>query len=271
MFGWIPVVLLLFAVLPPRRAVIVAFLAAWLFLPMASYDVKYLPPYTKMTATTVGVMLAIVLFDLKRLSTLRLRWVDLPMVVWCLSPFVTSIVNGLGAYDGMSQILRQVVTWGLPYLIGRAYFGSRQGLRELAIAIFIGGLIYVPFCLWELRMSPRLHMIIYGFRQHLFSQAWRGGGWRPMVFMQHGLAVGMFMAAAAVAGVWLWRARVLRSLWGVPMVWLVVPLVATAVLCKTMAATLLMVAGIGLVLVIPLVRSRLLVALLVAFPLFCFY
>ena len=34
MFGWIPVVLVLFAILPARRAVIFSFLFAWLFLPM---------------------------------------------------------------------------------------------------------------------------------------------------------------------------------------------------------------------------------------------
>ena len=51
LFGWIPFVLALFALLPPRRAVVTAFLAAWLFLPMAGYGVKGLPDYTKMSAT----------------------------------------------------------------------------------------------------------------------------------------------------------------------------------------------------------------------------
>ena len=35
LYGWIPVVIYLFLVMPPRRAVISAFLIAWLFLPMA--------------------------------------------------------------------------------------------------------------------------------------------------------------------------------------------------------------------------------------------
>ena len=34
LFGWIPVAIALFLLLPPRRAVIVAFLLAWLFLPL---------------------------------------------------------------------------------------------------------------------------------------------------------------------------------------------------------------------------------------------
>ena len=58
----------------------------------------------------------------------------------------------------------------------------------------LGGLIYVPLCLFEVRMSPQLHNMVYGFAQHSFGQTVRGGGWRPMVFMQHGLAVGLFMS-----------------------------------------------------------------------------
>jgi len=268
MFGWIPVVFIIFAVLPPRRAVITSFLAAWLFLPMAAYDLPYLPPYTKLTATSMGVMFAILVFDHKRLSAFRLQWVDLPMVVWCVCPFVTSLLNDLGVYDGVSQVVRQVTTWGVPYFIGRLYFSDRQGLQELAIGLFIGGLIYVPFCLWEVRMSPRLHRIIYDFRQHAFSQTWRGNGYRPMVFMQHGLAVGMFMASAAVVGVWLWKARTVRQIWGVPMSVLVLSVVITMLLCKSMLATALMVTGIGLALAAPIVRSRLPVLILLLFPLF---
>ena len=56
LFGWIPFVLFLFMVLPPRRAVITAFLLAWLFLPMAGYSIHGLPDYTKMSATAAGVV-----------------------------------------------------------------------------------------------------------------------------------------------------------------------------------------------------------------------
>jgi hypothetical protein len=63
MFGWIPVVLLLFMLLPARRAVIAAFLIAWLFLPMMGYKVKSLPDYTKMTATVFGVLMAASIFS----------------------------------------------------------------------------------------------------------------------------------------------------------------------------------------------------------------
>ena len=39
LLGWIPVVLAVFCILPPRRAVIAAFLGAWLFLTMAGIKI----------------------------------------------------------------------------------------------------------------------------------------------------------------------------------------------------------------------------------------
>src|SRR5688572_19293095 len=135
LFGWIPFVILLFVVLPPRRAVIASFLLAWLFLPMAGYGVPGLPDYTKMSATTFGVLIGAALFDTDRLLSWRPKWVDLPMMLYCTSPVMSSYLNGLGLYDGVSQVVNQWIIWGLPYLIGRIYFTDLEGLRELAVGI----------------------------------------------------------------------------------------------------------------------------------------
>ena len=95
--------------------------------------------------------------------------------------------------------------------MGRAYFGDFKGLRELATVLFIGGLIYIPLCLYEIRMSPQLHNTIYGFYQHDFVQTMRAGGWRPTVFLQHGLAVGLFMSVTSLIGAWLWYSMPSRT------------------------------------------------------------
>src|SRR5688572_29315419 len=115
LFGWIPFVVALFVVLPPRRAVITAFLAAWLFLPMAGYKVPSLPDYTKMSATTLGVLMGAALFDADRLLSFRFRWIDIPMVVFCTTPAISSYLNNLGVYDGASEVVRHTIIWGLPY------------------------------------------------------------------------------------------------------------------------------------------------------------
>src|SRR5689334_9280513 len=143
LFGWIPFVLFLFTIYSPRRAVIWAFLLAWLFLPMAGFSVPGLPDYTKMSATTAGVLIGALLFDTDRILGFRPRWIDIPMAVWCLSPFVSSYLNDLGAYDGVAEVVHGTIIWGLPYVIGRVYFADLEGIRELAIGMFVGGLLYV--------------------------------------------------------------------------------------------------------------------------------
>jgi hypothetical protein len=105
-------------------------------------------------------------------------------------------------------------------------------------------LVYVPLCLWEIRMSPQLHADVYGFRQHDWTQTQRLGGYRPMVFLQHGLMVGLWMGAAALVGVALWMNGRVRRLWGMPLALLVPALLATTVPCKSFGATALVLIGV---------------------------
>src|SRR5436189_6460176 len=117
MFGWIPTVLALFWLLPPRRAVVAAFLIAWLFLPMAGYKLGGLPDYTKMSATCFGVLMGAALFDTDRLLMFRPKFWDLPMVLFCISPYFSSLANDLGWYDGVCAAVKQFISFGLPYVI----------------------------------------------------------------------------------------------------------------------------------------------------------
>src|SRR5688572_11936637 len=115
LLAWIPAVLVMFMVLPPRRAVITALVAAWLFLPMAAYALPGLPDYTKMSATCVGVLIGAVLFDPQRFEQFRPNWLDLPMLTLCASPVLSSLSNGLGWHEAMSASLSQATTWGIAY------------------------------------------------------------------------------------------------------------------------------------------------------------
>ena len=245
LYAWIPVVLCLFAVLQPRHAVIVAYLGGWMFLPVFGVDLKGLPPYSKVSATAYGALFGALLFDTDRLTSFRPRWFDLPIVLWCIAPVFASLSNGLGLYDGLSACLSEVVMWGIAYFLGRVYFNDWDGLRELAVGVFVGGLIYVPLCLLEMKMSPQLHHWIYGYHQHSFGQQKRWGGYRPMVFMQHGIACAMWMATASIVGVWLWVTGTMKRLFHVPIYLLVPPLVLTALMCKSAGALILLLIGLG--------------------------
>ncbi|MBC7835857.1 MAG: O-antigen ligase domain-containing protein [Phycisphaerales bacterium] len=267
MFGWIPAVLVMFTVLPARRAVLAAFVGAWLFLPMAGYSLPGLPDYTKVSATSIAAVLGAAIFDGGRLAAFRLRLIDLPMVTWCVVPVATSLSNGLGLHDGVSSAVGQVCTWGIPYFLGRLYLSDWEAMREAALAIVIGALCYLPLCLIEVRLSPQLHRWVYGYHVHQFVQSKRLGGFRPTVFMQHGLAVGMWMCMGAMLAMWGWRTKLWLEVMRVPASWVAASLVMIAVLVKSVGALALLVGAIGGLIVSRTMKTRAVLAALLLVPL----
>lgn len=258
MWGWIPVVLVMFLVMPPRRAVVVSLISSWLFLPQLFYSVPLLPDYTKVTATSYGIILGALLLDPQsRVLRFKPMWIDLPMLVWVISPFFSSLSNELGTYDGASRVVDTLITDGLPYLIGRLYFRTPDDCKDFALGILIGGLAYVPLCLFEIRMSPQLHQMVYGFKPFSdWAMTQRWGGWRPTVFLQHGLAVGVWMTTAAAIAFWMWRTKAIKDIWGIPM-WVAAPIIiVTAVLCKTSGALMIFAAILAAMMLVRYADSK---------------
>jgi hypothetical protein len=89
--------------------------------------------------------------------------------------------------------------------------------------------------LFEKRFSPNLHRWVFGFHAHPdFTQTMRWGGWRPTIFLEHGLAVGLFALVAAVLAAA--EARCTRVRWALPStVWLGY-LALVLVLCRSTGA-----------------------------------
>ena len=273
MYAWIPIVIGLFAVLRPRRAVIVAFLGGYLFLPLAAIPISGLPDYTKVSATNAGLLLGVALFDMGRLLSFRPRLIDLPMLCWCLWPFVSGMANGLEAYHSFSAAFVHGVTWGIPYFIGRLYFGEPGAARQWALAFFIAGLVYVPLCVFEARMSPLLHPWVYGFAAGP-TKVRNPGLFGPLAstpagFVGNYLRLTLLMGSAAIVGTWLWATGALKRLFGLPMIWLVAAVWAATFLCKALGANALCMAGmLALVLARGLRTSLPLVCLAIAPPLY---
>jgi hypothetical protein len=269
MFGWIPAVFYFFNRFSPQKAVVVSFIVAWLFLPQASFVLPGIPDYHKMSATCYGIVFATLANDFQRISQFRFRWIDIPIAVWCGVPFVTSMTNGLGAYDGLTAVLDQSVTWGVPYFLGRLYLGNLAGMKQLAIGILWGGLAYAPLCLLETRISPQLHRLVYGYHAFAdFSQSMRMGGFRPTVFMAHGLMVAGWMMAATLVAVWLWQAKVLNRVRNIQMKWVVIGLVITFIMLKSTGAYALLLVGVGAMFLAKRFRTGLLMFFMVGLIVF---
>jgi hypothetical protein len=258
LLSWILISVVFFARLPRQHAVIAVFVLGTLFLPVIHVEPSIdgmpaplsLPAVklTKFNAISYAALIASLLFDGRRWLSYRPRAFDLPVVALCVCPMFSSLANDLGLYDGAAGSLYQTMTWGVPYLMGRIYLGDPAGLRALTLGIVRGALLYVPFCLFEMRFSPQLHSLLYGFAQHSFLQTIRFGGYRPMVFMQHGLELGMWMAVATMLASWLYwtgaasgfpqGSRAAR-----PMLGAMLLLLPITVLCRSTGALLLGTAG----------------------------
>lgn len=246
LFAWPLLALLPFARFEAHRASALVVVLGWLFLPNVSINLPGLPDYTKWTAMALGLLAGTVAFRPDRLSALRLGIADVPMLLWILSAVGASLTNGYGVYDGLAGAFNRALTWGVPWVAGRIHFVSRREREELLVVLVGAALAYTPLVLWEVRMSPQLHRTFYGFAQHSFAQTYRGGGWRPMVFTDHGLALSLFMGSSAVAALALHRVR--AKVMGVPVLVAFAALTATTILCKSLGAIALTAAGIGLLL-----------------------
>ena len=264
LLGWIPFCLLLFMVLPPQRAVVVGVVGGWLVLPPSGISLPGFPDYDKIMAPMVGVTLATLIFQPNRLLAFRSRWFDLPALLWCFCPLISSFVNGLGIYDGMSALFSNFDRWALPYLIGRLYFGNKEGMRELAVGIVIGGIIWILPCLFEIRMSPILLSKIYGISRF---EGMRLGSWRPFVFFSTGLELGMWMTASSLTAVWLWRCGSFKQLSRYPMgAWFLPVLLITTFFCRATGALALLIAGLTILWLCTRFGSNLLFCALLLVP-----
>ena len=260
--AWVPVILALFAILPARRAVIASFLFGYLFLPDMNIVFHTLPDVNKVSLTAFGVILGSLIFDGGRLFAVRPRLIDLACLVLCFCPVVTSLTNGLGLMDGLDASINLIFRWGFAYWIGRAYFTDWEGMRELALGIILGGLVYAPLCWWEIRMSPQLHGQIYGWLFQSFRTDSNLFGYRPNVFLADGLTVTMFMGMTALLAFWFWLVSAPRHLFGVPMGWIALFLIVTTIFCKAFGGMVLMGSGMGALMAVKYSRTKVAVLIL---------
>ena len=79
-------------------------------------------------------------------------------------------------------------------------------MRAILVALVLSGLAYSVPMLIEMRLSPQMNVWVYGFFQHDFFQTIRFGGYRPVVFLPHGLWVAFYALMCLAAALVLLRA-----------------------------------------------------------------
>ncbi|WP_306131288.1 hypothetical protein [Roseivivax marinus] len=259
---WPVVTALLFRRLSPARAMILALVGGYLLLPEppAAFDLPLFPPLTKHNIPALSALVALVWTQGAGASLLpRSGLARVLLAIFVLSPVVTVLANpeplvftgnyvpGLGLKDAVALPLQQALLI-LPFLLARRLLATGPAQRELLLALFHGGLVYSVLMLIEIRLSPQLNLWIYGYFQHSFEQTIRFGGFRPTVFLYHGIWVAFFCMSALVAAWALWKSdregnRIAYFVGGLY-------LAAVLVLAKSLGAIVLAVGLVPLVLLL---------------------
>ncbi len=284
LMAWPAVAAILFARLPPGRALIWTVLAGYLVLPpTAEFNLPALPALNKETLPNLCAMVGAALaHGAARARAARpgaapdgnAGWPEGPgrplppvaillLALFVVSPVATVLTNGealvyprppgepprvlpaLRLYDSIAAIANQLFLI-LPFFLARRLLAAPGAMRDLLAALVAAGLAYSLPMLLEVRLSPQLNVWVYGFFQHDFLQMMREGGFRPIVFLPHALWVMFFafMALAAAAALLRLSDAAQRPRAVAAMLWLAM----TLVLGKTVGPMVFAAAVVPLVL-----------------------
>lgn len=274
---WPVVSAFVFRALDLRLAIAVTLIGGYLLLPPSvSIDPPLLPPIEKNTVAAISALVLAALFAAGASGEDRglPGWLPrnrVALLLICLlvaGAFLTVQTNGdristgsrvlpaLRLYDAFS-IIQGILVALVPFFLGRKFFADSEQHRVLLIVICVAGVGYSFLALYEVRMSPQLNRYLYGYFPHSWVQHLRADGFRPVVFLRHGLELGIFICCAMLAAAACYRARVTANSWRflAAALWLFM----TLFLAKTLGAFLIAVVMLPLVLLLN-VRLQLLAA-----------
>ena len=270
---WPVVSICFYRTLSLGQATLWTILAAQLLLPVGT-TIKFqmIPQFDKNSVPCMCALIACLILPRQRPKLFKsLGLTEAFIVMNLIGPFITSELNGdniyigdllvlpgVGVYDAVSASESAFIIL-IPFFLGRQYLSGPLDSLKILQALVISGLVYSVPMLFEVRFSPQLHYWIYGYYPSEFLQSMRDGGFRPMVFMGHGLLAAFFTMTTVVAAATLWRIRGVTCY-----------LTGVLILCKTFGALLYAVV------LVPLVRfanprlqvriALLLVSLALAYP-----
>lgn len=257
-FSWPIVVLWLLIRYPTKKAIFISIVLTTLLLPSAfSADVPLLPPLDKDNIT--GLSLILFLFLMRKkfrifqpgLSTILFIGYFIVIAITVELNAIPIIIigskylPGLTYHDIFSTIIRLII-YTMPFFLGRYFSTSLKDTEIFFKIMVVMALIYTLPMLFELKMSPQLHNIFYGYQPSQFVQEIREDGYRPMVFVGHGLGLAFWMSTCILAAVALLKNKI-RSTILSPVV-VVCYLFVVLIFCKTWSAAAYAVLGMFFIL-----------------------
>jgi hypothetical protein len=244
---WIPVTFYLFRRYPVPRATAYSFFAGLLTLPnWAALKPPAFIAIDKDLVITLACVLAILFLRPPgvgrvepwwKVATFGLLGSSLTTALLNGDPIVFRsgmVIPGHGFKDAAFLVLATVLSPALASYLGLVAFRNFADLRTLARTAAISGLVLVLPIMYEVRFSPQLHRMIYGYAgPHEWGQLIRYGGYRPLVLFQHGLVLSLFVLFCTVIVTAMARTEPRARLWKLTTdqaMWLMIFIV---VICKS--------------------------------------
>ena len=263
LYAWPIVVMILYRRYDLTTALILSLIPAYLLLPVrVGVDFPVLPRFDKFSIPLLSALL-FSFIALRQLSANRRKNMPLGVlpgvlprdpimlglvVLFIGGAFLTPLTNsdtlrygpktlqGLRPYDAFSSAMVAGMSL-LPLLLARKYLGHPDAHRRLLIIIAGCGILYAFLALIEIRLSPQLSNWVYGVSVRDWAQQKREGGFRPVIFLEHSLWLGIFLATATIAAFAVWRTKISqqhkRFMFGAGL------LLVTVVLSKTLGALMI--------------------------------
>lgn len=229
--------LVLFRTQSVERAIVWSILGGYLLLPpLAEFNLPLVPSMDKVSIPNVSVLIILIFATAHKVRLLpegRAARVLLVLLVFSAIPtvltnrepilfevlsnadpilFLIDALPGQSVRDIGSVLIGQILTI-VPFLIARQFLNSETGLRELLFGLMAGAIAYSVPSFVEIRVSPQMNIWVYGFFQHSFEQTRRAGGFRPIVFLPHGLWLALFVCTGAMAAAALARVSLRPDRW----------------------------------------------------------
>lgn len=289
LFTWPLVVLTLLKRKPVDVAIILTILVGILILPSdLGFDLPLLPEIDKEILPSLS---AVIILLIMGKSILRTDAVVLPgwlprskvalslIVLLIVSSFLTVMTNddvlvygprvlpALRLYDAFSFTV-DLLVFILPLLLARKFLAHPESHKTLLIILSIAMLWYSLPTLYEVRMSPQINRMFYGFFPQDWRQHIRAGGFRPIVFMDHGLVLGLFLCMAILSSIMLFRMEKdnKKALYLAGTVWLIFTLVLAKTLGALMIALVLIPAAFLFGIRLQMITAAIIAGIVLTYP-----
>jgi hypothetical protein len=272
LFCWPVVALWLYRTRSIGQATLWTILGGYLLLPVGTFvKIPMVPQFDKSSIPSFAALFGCAVIGKRSIRFWNgFGLAEVLMLMLLVCPFITCLLNGdtvawgqwvlpgLSSYEGGSVLIGQLLTL-IPFVLGRQFLCDRHDMEEVLRVLVVATLVYSLPALFEIRFSPHLHYFVYGAfptaEGDWFAEQVRDGGFRPVVFLGHGLLVAFFISTGLVAAAAFWRTKtqIFRA-FGVQASVVTTYLGVLLVLCKTASA---LIYGASLASVVYLTRPRL--------------